>query len=482
MNIRSIHVSLILWYTALVIFASVGFGAYTYYSLHHQLYNEMRETLARRVEHICESMLPKNSINTPELLAHQIQEVYSPEKSNRFIRISKADGPVVYVSKLPQDHTFDPEAIPLAKNYSDHISEHVEQTHAGSSLLVVGRNTISGGIRYTIEMGAPTDQIDSALHKLVITFLIGQPFVIAIAIIGGSVLVRRALQPVESIRSTAEKITFSNLSQRLPIAKTGDALEHLSVTLNQMLERLEHAYQQASRFSADASHELRTPLAIMRSDLETIASSMRAWQPPLPFNERIGSVLEETEHLSGIVEGLFALARLDAGEAKMENRVFDLAELVRSTVEQMQLLAEEKRLRINIDAPKPVYVMGDSARLKQVIVNLYDNAIKYTLPGGTVAFVIRAEATKAILIVEDNGIGISSNNLPNVFDRFYRADKARSRVSQGAGLGLSIVRAICQAHGGTVDISSVVENGTIVRVELPLVTASHNDGGRYVAG
>lgn len=474
MNIRSIHTRLILWYTALMILTSIGFGAYTYYSLHRRLYEEMRETLARRVERIRTNILPNIDSDMPGTLARRIQEVYSPENSNRFVRISRANGDIVYVSGPPQDHTFDPAAIPRARGYTDRISERIEAM--GEDLLIVGFNAKINGSIYSIEMGAPTDPIESVLRKHVITLLIGQPFVLLIAIVGGSMLVRRALEPVEVIRATAEKISFSNLSQRLPVADTGDAIEHLSITLNQMLERLEHAYQQASRFSADASHELRTPLAIIRSELEAIASTLRGWRPPLPFGDRIGNVLEETEGLSGIVEGLFALARLDAGEAKIKNEVFDLAELTRSTVEQMQLLAEDKRLLVRVETLLPVYVQGDPARLKQVIVNLYDNAIKYTLAGGAIAISVHAAEPKAVLRVSDNGNGISAEALPHVFDRFYRADKARSRVSQGAGLGLSIVQAICQAHGGTVSIFSKVDEGTVATVELPLADKTGREG------
>jgi heavy metal sensor kinase len=320
-----------------------------------------------------------------------------------------------------------------------------------------------------IEMGAPITEIDGVLRKLMFTLLMGMPVMAFVAIAGGSFLVRWALQPVEHIRATAEKITFSNVSQRLPVTATGDALENLSITLNQMLERLEHAYQQASRFSADASHELRTPLTIIRSELESIGSTIRASQPPIPFQDRIGSVLEETERLSRIVEGLFALARLDAGEAKMEHKVFDLAKLVHSTVEQMQLLADEKRLSVSIDAPQPVFIMGDAVRLKQVVVNLLDNAIKYTMAGGTIELAVRAENSKAVLSIRDNGIGIPAEDMPHVFERFYRADKSRAQA--GAGLGLSIVYAICQAHGGSVRVDSVVDTVTMVTVELPRAAA-----------
>jgi signal transduction histidine kinase len=240
-----------------------------------------------------------------------------------------------------------------------------------------------------------------------------------------------------------------------------------------MLERLETAYQQASRFSADASHELRTPLTIMRGELESIGSIMYAEQPTQLLYERIGSVLEEAEHLSRIVEGLFAIARLEAGEARMGHEVFDLAELARSTVEQMQLLAEDKNLSITIDAANPVFVMGDAPRLKQVIVNLFDNAIKYTPDGGAIALSVSALAAKAVFAVKDNGAGIAPDALPHIFERFYRSEKARSSSAHGAGLGLSIVRSICQAHGGTVNVQSAEGKGATVTVELPLA-AAHN--------
>jgi len=468
MNVRSIHVRLILWYTVLVIFTSVGFGAYTYQSLRQRLYDEMKETLTRRVEHVRDDVLTHITTYTPDALKREIQDVYSPEENDRFIRISNSDGSTLYVSGSPRDKNFDPSRIPLPKDYTAKVSERMEQLRSSEKLLLVGFITPLAGNNYVVEMGAPIDQIDSALRKLIITLLIGLPVIIIIAVAGGSLLIRRALHPVETIRATAEQITFSNLRQRLPVAATGDALEHLAKTLNQMLERLDLAYQQASRFSADASHELRTPLTIMRSELESIESTMHAGQLPLAIRERIGSVLEEAERLSGIVEGLFAIARLDAGEAKIGHEAFDLAALVRSTVEQMQLLAEEKRISILIDAPGPVFVAGDAARLKQVIVNLLDNAIKYTLAGGIITFSVFLEQAKAILRIKDNGIGIPSEELPHIFERFYRADKVRSRTTQGAGLGLSIVRAICQAHGGTAQVQSTEGTGTIVTIELPL--------------
>jgi heavy metal sensor kinase len=289
---------------------------------------------------------------------------------------------------------------------------------------------------------------------------------------GAYLLIERSLAPVTNIMNAAENISLHNLSNRLPVATTGDKLEHLSRALNRMITRLDGAYQQASRFTADASHELRTPLTVMRGELESI---MRQPHVTGELRDQIGSVLEETERLAHITAELLAIAQLEAGEAKIEHATFDLAELGQSTLEQMQLLAEEKYLAVTMDAPQPVFVVGDAARLKQVIVNLLDNAIKYTMTGGTITFSVKAAPPTAILSVKDNGIGIPSEELPHVFERFYRADKVRSRSSHGAGLGLSIVQIICQAHGGTVQVQSEKGIGTTVTVELPLADKSSRE-------
>jgi len=276
---------------------------------------------------------------------------------------------------------------------------------------------------------------------------------------------RRALRPVDEITKSAERITSRNLSERLPLAHTGDELERLSISLNQMIARLEEAFHYIRRFTADASHELRTPLTVLRGELEAMAQ-----QPQLApeVRETIGSVLEETERLTKIVESLLAISRLDAGEAQMERMQFDLADLVATTTEQMRLLAEDKNISLYCDAAREVEVEGDRARLKQVVVNLLDNAIKYTPKGGSINIRVKATKGSAVFDVEDNGIGMPAGALPHVFDRFYRIDKARSRQMGGAGLGLSIVKSICTAHGGWVEVESSEGQGSRFRVELPL--------------
>jgi len=189
---------------------------------------------------------------------------------------------------------------------------------------------------------------------------------------------------------------------------------------------------------------------------------------PAELRDTIGSALEETQRLAKIVESLLAISRLEAGEARVQPVRLDFAELVRTTAEQMRLLAEEKHISLNCDGTKPVQVEADPARLKQVVVNLLDNAIKYTPERGSVIATVNSKDNRAVLEVADSGLGISANDLPHIFDRFYRADKARSRQMGGAGLGLSIVRSICSAHGGQVTVTSTEGHGSRFRIELPL--------------
>ena len=216
-------------------------------------------------------------------------------------------------------------------------------------------------------------------------------------------------------------------------------------------------------------------MTVLRGELEGLVQ-----QPQLTaeWKDRLGSALEEVERLAQIVEGLFAISRLDAGEAAAEWVPLDLSQLAVSTAEQMALLAEDKGVRVNCNGSIGVWVQGDRARLKQVVVNLLDNAIKYTPQGGAVTLAVTTSDSKAVLEVSDTGVGIASDALPRVFERFYRVDKSRSREQGGAGLGLAIVKSICTAHHGDVQAASSPGHGSRFRVELPLVSAPQNGSNR----
>jgi len=402
-----------------------------------------------------------------DYVTNEITEHYSPEINGRFIRITRADGKRTFLSGPPKDASFDPGLVPApALPVTQEFSREVEMSD-GHELLLHGLPfKAADRTQFLIEVAAPYNQIEAVLRGLLLTFALGLPLIVAVAIGGGYLLMRRALRPVDEIRQKAAQITSRNLSERLPVVHTGDELERLATDLNHMIERLEESFQQINRFSADASHELRTPLTVLQGELEAMAEKEHSL--PAEVRETIGSALEETQRLAKIVESLLAISRLEAGEARVGPVRLDFAELVRTTADQMRLLAEEKHISLNCDGTKPVQVEADPARLKQVVVNLLDNAIKYTPERGSVIATVNSQDSRAVLEVADSGLGISASDLPHIFDRFYRADKARSRQMGGAGLGLSIVRSICSAHGGQVTVTSTEGHGSRFRIELPL--------------
>jgi heavy metal sensor kinase len=398
-------------------------------------------------------------------IGEQVENLYSPESNDRFIRITRADGAVVYASGPPRGEIFKPSQVPeLARGEVGNAARKVALA-GGSLLIATVPATAADGAHYRVEVGTSAAPLEGTLHRLLGMLAVGLPLTVAVAVAGGFVLVRRALDPVERIARKAEEITQHNLSERLPLVHSGDELERLSVSLNHMISRLQEVIDGSKQFVADASHELRTPLTVMRGELESLAQDRQLGRET---RETLGSVLEEVERLADIVDSLFALSRLDAGEVSVEWRRFDLAELAATTAEQMSLLATDKNVSVACDSAAGVMVVGDPARLKQVIVNLLDNAIKYTAAGGRVRLTVRREQGFAVLEVADDGIGIPAEALPHVFKRFFRVDTSRSREQGGAGLGLAIVKSICSAHGADIEVISEVGRGSTFRLRQPL--------------
>jgi heavy metal sensor kinase len=318
--------------------------------------------------------------------------------------------------------------------------------------------------RYVVEVGVSNARTEETVRQVLLMLTVGLPIAVCVAVAGGFVLVHRALKPVDNLSQKAAAITQHNLSERLPVVRSGDELERLSVSLNLMISRLEDAINSSKQFVADASHELRTPLAVLRGELENLAQDVEL-KPQT--RETLGSSLEEVDRLAEIVEGLLALSRLDTGEAQTQRERFDLAALVATTADQMSLLAEDKHITVVCASSEHVMIEGDQAKLKQVVVNLLDNAIKYTPEGGRIDLTIAQEAGEAVLDVADDGIGIPPEALPHVFKRFFRVDGSRSRDQGGAGLGLSIVKSICDAHGARVEVRSTPGRGSCFRLRVP---------------
>ena len=465
MNTRSLSFRLVTWYAGVLTIVFVLLGGLTFLFLRHSLEVNLLDSQARRARQIADTLVARASRDSEPTMRTEVENLYAPELNDRFIRITRDDGKVVYASGPPRGERFAPGQVPPLVAMSSGVSSHKVHLAGGSLLIAAIMATASDGTRYRVEVGTSGAAAEDTLRHMLVMLAVGLPLAVAVAVAGGFMLVRRALDPVERITAKAEAITQHNLSQRLPVVRSGDELERLSVSLNHMISRLEDAIHGSKQFVADASHELRTPLTVMRGELESLAQDPHLARET---RETLGSVLEEVERLGEIVESLFALSRLDAGEAHAEWLRFDLAELAATTAEQMSLLATDKNVSVECDSTPGVTVEGDRARLKQVIVNLLDNAIKYTPSGGRVRLSVRREDGFAVLDVADNGVGIPAEALPHVFKRFYRVDTSRSRAEGGAGLGLAIVRSICTAHGADVEVISTPGKGSLFRMRQPL--------------
>jgi heavy metal sensor kinase len=469
MNPRSIRFRLIIWYAGLLTGAFLLFSVALYQVLRGYLESSLAQLLFRRSDQITQSLLSGIDKTGEHYVADQIATRYAPENYDRFIRITRPDGSVLYASG--RTASFNPSKLaPLPANAIHGDFTQKELLDDGTRLMVTVKVVqASEGRRFLIESAGPMAPIETTLSHVRFSLLLGVPLLGLVAVGGGFILVGRALAPVELIARSAERITLHNLNERLSLTNTGDELEHLSLALNRMIFRLSETFEQNRRFLADASHELRTPLAALRGEMESVVEQARA----LPeLSDRAGSALEEVDRLAKIVDALFAISRLDAGEAQQERARFDLGALAASTTEQMSLLAEDKGVSVACDVQGSVSVDGDRARIKQVVVNLLDNAIKYTPSGGSINLDVHAIECKAVIEVADTGIGIPAGALPHIFERFFRVDKARSRDVGGAGLGLAIVKSICAAHGGQVYVESREGHGTRFKVELPLAQLS----------
>ena len=454
MNPRSLTFRLVAWYCGLLLLAGGSFAAYTYGGFTSYLQDVMRDTLAARAQDAAN--LARSLLDDPQSLKVVVQSRFAPEAYHRFMRIIVA-GQMVFESKRPPEETFDPNRINIESPKDGTLQSF------GDLWVYVHNERLPDGRRLIVETGQLDALMEAARRGLIATLLSALPALLVIAAYGGYRLVRRALAPVAGMINAAEALTFNSPSKRLPAVGTGDVIDELGRTLNRMLERLDSAYQHANKFSADAAHELRTPLAIMRGELEFVAAHSS-------LNPEVGaaaeSALNETIRLGQIVENLIAMALIDSVGGKRAHLPVELHGLAEETIDQMRLLAEEKKIALVCPGGAPVITLADRNRLKQVVVNLIDNAIKYTRAGGRVTVAVRSEGESAVLEVADTGIGIAAEHQANIFDRFFRVDPDRG--ASGSGLGLAISRSICTAHGGAMELDSAPGRGSTFRVRLPL--------------
>jgi heavy metal sensor kinase len=331
--------------------------------------------------------------------------------------------------------------------------------------ILTGKTKV-GDLSLVVQVAVSEVPMRENVRDLLIILLLGLPVAAAIAGLCGYTLARRALVPVDRMAEQARLITAERLEERLPVDNPTDELGRLATVFNQTLTRLASSFDQMRRFTADASHELRTPLTAMRSVGEI---GLRGRREASDYREIIGSMLEEVDRLSLLVDRLLTLSRADSGEAMLARDRVDLHELAEEVTTQLDVLAEEKQQVLAVEASGSTVCLGDRMVLRQALLNLVDNAIKYSPVGGRIAVRVSSTAEgMAVLDVSDTGPGIPAEMRPRVFDRFYRADQARSRENGGGtGLGLSIARWAVEVNGGRLTLESSEGPGATFRITLP---------------
>ena len=301
------------------------------------------------------------------------------------------------------------------------------------------------------------------LHQVAWRFIGVGTIVLLLGLAGGGWIAARAIRPVQDISATALKISAGDLSQRINARDTDSELGQLAGVLNSTFARLDAAFTQQSRFTADAAHELRTPVSVMLTQTQTALARDRN---AAEYRETIESCQRAAQRMRQLIESLLELARLDAGQETMKRMSFDLSKITHDCVELINPLAAERGIKFECDLA-PTESSGDPERIAQVITNLLTNAIHYNRDNGKVCATVQSSDDMALLTVSDTGEGISSEDLPHIFERFYRAEKSRS--SGRTGLGLAISKAIVEAHGGTIEVSNELDKGTTFTVRLPLI-------------
>src|SRR5436190_23748774 len=328
---------------------------------------------------------------------------------------------------------------------------------------------MSGGARISgrpvvVQVARSEGSIIQDQHQLLYLLLLGLPIAVAAAGVGGYVLARRALAPVDRMAERARSINAERLNDRLPVDNPDDELGRLATVFNETLTRLESSFDQMRRFSADASHELRTPLTALRSVGEV---GLRGRRDEGAYREIIGSMLEEVDRLALLVDHLLTLSRADTGQAKLSVDVVDIPELAEEIAEQLSVLAEEKDQSIKVRFDMVPRWIGDRVVLRQALLNLVDNAIKYSPVGGRIEVRVAQAPEGTIIDVSDSGPGIPDELQSRIFDRFYRVDKARSRENGGTGLGLAIAKWAVEVNGGHLTLEPSNGGGSRFRITLP---------------
>ena len=466
MAFKSIRSRLTAWYVTLLAIILILFSVLLNYFLAKRLHESVDNSLTVSATVVATSATMRLG-NSPLPGLNQLFEQFMNQGNlNKFYRIYDGSGNVGSRSKNISASQF-PLSQPAYADALEGKNSYETFTVGGQQPIRVITMPIlfEGKLINLVQVGTSLEAVQETLRNLKIFLFTAVPSVLILAALFARFMARRALKPISRIIDTAREIgQGQELSKRIPVLKIKDELGQLALTFNEMMNRLENSFAQMRQFSSDASHELRTPLTVLKGQNELILSKQRK---PEEYQEVISSNLEEINYMSKVLEDLFVLSKSDENQVNLDYKPVDLRALVEEVCKHAEILAEEKNIKIIIAFLEPIEIKGDEVRLRQMVWNVLQNGIKYTQQGGELKISLQNEGDFALLTIQDTGIGIPEEDLPLIFNRFYRVDKARTRDEGGSGLGLSICRQIAEAHKGKIVVESKLGVGTRFKIRLP---------------
>ena len=465
MKIRSIRTRLTLWYTGLLAITFLILGAIACTVVVYTIYEETDSALKSVAMALAEKSRTESRFSIPPEAGDNLRHFFGPVPMEPYFEWLDPRANVGEGMRDSQGIPFTPEAWQNALN---HIATYETVMMRGEPYpvrVLTWPVVDSGKVASVIRVGISRMNLYKSTYRFLLVMAVLFPFAVLLAGGGGWFFAHRALSPVDRMAETARKIDAGQLHERIQLTGARDELDRLAGTLNGMLARIEAAFTEMRQFTADASHELQTPLTILRGEIEWALRSRRSEEE---YTDTLKSALEEIERISALVEGLLLLARSDAGVLKADHKTVDLNLLTEEVLGQLGPLAGQKTVSLKLGDLEPLLVSGDFALLRRLLLNLVDNAIKYTPAGGVVKVSINRDGDFAVLAVQDSGPGIAPEEQEKVFQRFYRSPEARASGQGGSGLGLSIVKSIADAHRGRVELANPAGGGSVFSVLLPL--------------
>jgi heavy metal sensor kinase len=457
----SIGVRLTLWYLVIFALAEVVFGVGMWFILRDSVLDMVDDDIETQVDdlsHLLATQANDVSVSTLQAL---MKEAYGSEHWGDYLAIYTGDGQTLYQSVFLQSNSL--LMAPQGVQKTIYTSREIRGKHFRFTF----QRLSSKGRTYVVEAGLPADDAFDTLRLFRSYLFLFAPLLLLIAAGGGYWMSRRALAPVDALVRTARDVSGTNLSTRLEKLHTGDELQRLSDTLNEMLDRIEAAFSRITQFTADASHELRTPVSLIRTEAEL---SLRRARTQNEYQDSLRHILLESERTTALIEQLLSLARADSGRETLQLQPVDLSTALQGVAEAWKQVAAIRELGFSVNLPNSdAWVAGDENLLRRLADILLDNAFKYTAAPGSVSLSLEKREHSTAITIQDSGIGIPQDEQGKIFERFYRVDKSRTRAHGGNGLGLSIAQWIVIQHHGSIAVESRPGEGSTFRVELPTI-------------